>query len=85
MPDAAKEGKSFFKRLKTIICTDPQIVALFGGSTLQDYLKTGIPFLLALLGLTALNPWVAGLIAATIALIAKIGFKIYCSSYETLV
>jgi hypothetical protein len=79
--DAAKEGKSFFKRLKTIICTDPQIVALFSGSTLQDYLKTGIPFLLALLGLTALNPWVAGLIAATIALIAKIGFRMYCSGF----
>jgi hypothetical protein len=65
--------------LKTIICTDPQIVALFTGDSLTDYLKTGIPILLTLLGVTALNPWVAGLIAATIALIAKIGFKMYCS------
>ncbi|MDR2626930.1 MAG: hypothetical protein LBC40_02735, partial [Dysgonamonadaceae bacterium] len=78
-PNAAKEGESFFKRLKTIICTDPQIVALFTGDSLTDYLKTGIPILLTLLGITALSPWAAGLIAATIALIAKIGFKMYCS------
>jgi hypothetical protein len=80
-PNAAKEGESFFKRLKVIICTDPQIVELFTGDSLKDYLRTGIPILLTLLGVSALNPWVAGLIAATIALIARVGFRMYCSDF----
>ena len=81
--NANKEGKKFWKRFKKkkkkAICNDPKIKELMtGNGTLKDYLITGIPLVLAALGLGVLNPVTLAIIAAVFALILKVGFEAYC-------
>ena len=81
--NANKEGKKFWKRFKDklqkAICNDPKIKELMtGNGTLQVYLITGIPLVLAALGLGVLNPVTLAIIAAVFALILKVGFEAYC-------
>jgi hypothetical protein len=81
--NAKKEGKKFWKRFKEklqkAICNDPKIRELMEGEgTLKDYLKVGIPLVMAALGLAVLNPVVLAIIAAVFALIVRVGFKAYC-------
>lgn len=80
---AEKEGRDFWDRfkdkLKTTICTNPQISALFNNEgKLKDYLIAGIPLILAALGIAMLSPVWLAVIAAVFALIMKVGFKAYC-------
>ena len=80
---ANKEGKKFWKRFKDklqrAICNDPKIKDLLTGQgTLKEYLITGIPLVLAALGLGVLNPVTLAIIAAVFALIVKVGFQAYC-------
>ncbi len=81
--EALKEGKSFWSRfgekLRSTICSDPKIKSLITGQgTLKDYLTIGIPMVLAALGVGAINPVLLAIIAASFALIVKVGFKAYC-------
>jgi hypothetical protein len=81
--DAKGEGRSFWTRFKTklrgTICNDVKIKELLDGEgKLTDFLKTGIPLIIAALGLTVLNPLWLAIIAAVFALILKVGFKTYC-------
>lgn len=83
--EAENEGKGFWKRfkenLRVEICTNPTIKELMlGDGTLKDYLKVGIPLVLAALGLSVINPLVLTIIAAVFALIIKVGFNAYCSN-----
>jgi len=81
--NAKKEGKKFWKRFKDKlqknICNDPKIKELLAGKgSLKDYLITGIPLVLAALGLGVLNPVTLAIIATVFALIIKVGFEAYC-------
>ncbi|MEQ8242354.1 hypothetical protein [Fulvivirga sp.] len=81
---ASENGKGFFKRfkqrLKNAICNDEKIKKLMEGKgSLKEYLIIGIPMVLAALGMAALNPVLLAIIAATFALIVKVGWEAYCN------
>jgi hypothetical protein len=83
---AEREGKRFWKqmqdKLKEVICTDKNMQELLADENeLADYLKQGIPLLLAALGIAALSPLWLSIVAIIFALIIKVGFKIYCAAY----
>jgi hypothetical protein len=76
------KGKSFAERLKKSFCTEPDLVKLFTEKgTLKNRLVIAIPILAGILGVPVLSPWLIILIAATIALIGKKGFMVYCEGY----
>ena len=80
---AKTKGKKFWKRFKislqNTICNNPQIVDILSGNVdkLKQGLKTIIPIILSVLGLTLCPPALA-IIASAIALILKVGINVYC-------
>ncbi len=80
---ARGEGKKFWKRfkekLRIAICKDAALADLINGKgTLKQYLTVGIPLVAAALGIGVINPVLLAIIAATFALILKVGFAAYC-------
>lgn len=74
-----KYWRKFKKNLRETICNDSDIVKLMSGDgSLREYLKVGIPLILALLGMTALNPIATMIVIATFGIIIRSGFKTYC-------
>lgn len=81
--DAVTTGRNFWQRftdrLRTYLCTDAGIRKLMSGDgALKDYLKIGIPIVLAGLGIGTLSPVMLAIVASVFALIIRKGWEAYC-------
>lgn len=79
--DGGKFWRRFKEKLRIAICKDGKIKDIItGNGTLKDYLVIGIPLVLTALGVVTLDPIFLAIIAATFALILKVGFEAYCDN-----
>lgn len=81
--NTAKDGKKFWikfkKKLKKAICSNKDIKKIITNQgTVKEYIKVGIPIIMAAMGISALNPAILLIIASVFALIIKVGFEVYC-------
>ena len=77
------DGKNFWERfkeeLRNTLCKDEKIKNLFNtDGALKELIKISIPVILTALGWAAMGPFGLAILAGVLALIAKVGFKVYC-------